>query len=158
MKEIIIPSREKLFTVVDDELYEKINSLRWWLHSKGYAVCLINGKRWYMHRYVMHLLNIDIPLGLEIDHINGFKLDNRKENLRICTRSSNSMNTGSRKNNKSSKYKGVSYWCHGRKKPWRAKLNNKYLGYYYTEVEAASAYNKYAKEKYGDYAYLNVIF
>ena len=57
-----------------------------------------------MHRVVMNT-----PKGMDTDHINGDKLDNRKCNLRVCTRSQNKVSGSlNRKDNKSGT-KGVHY-------------------------------------------------
>lgn len=62
--------------------------------------------------------------------------------------------------NSSSKYKGVFYSNEiERNKRWRSIINKDYetyfIGYFLTEVEAANAYDKKAKELYGDDASLN---
>lgn len=49
-----------------------------------------------LHRGVWMWHHGEIPAGLDIDHINLDKTDNRIENLRLCTRSQNMANTGSR--------------------------------------------------------------
>jgi len=58
----------------------------------------------------MHREILNAPPALVVDHINHNGLDNRKKNLRLCTVAQNSMNQRpSRRKNKSSKYKGVSF-------------------------------------------------
>lgn len=90
----------------------------------------------------------------EVDHINKNKLDNRIENLRLCTPTENNMNRGISKNNTSG-YKGVRQI--GEK--WEARIGYKYrlisIGRYRTSEEAAIAYDRKAKELFGDFAYLN---
>ena len=100
---------------------------------------------------------------MQVDHINGNTLDNRKENLRLCTNQQNAMHRGKTKNNKSG-YKGVRYMkkkkgmINEHSKPWQAQiyLNQKqiYLGCYKTPEEAARAYDKKAIELFGEYATL----
>ena len=105
----------------------------------------------YIHRLIM-----DAPKGMDVDHINGNPLDNRKSNLRICTHTENNRNRGANKNNTSG-YKGA-YW-HKQNKKWRAQIvrNNKaiHIGLYESKEEAARAYDKKAKELHGEFAYLN---
>ena len=92
-----------------------------------------------------------------VDHIDGDPTNNRRSNLRNCTQHQNSMNSRKRKNDASSKYKGVS-WDKGRKK-WRAYINlmrkQLFLGRFDNELEAARAYNDKAVELYGEFAHLN---
>jgi hypothetical protein len=57
-----------------------------------------------------------------------------------------------KRNNASSKYKGVS-WDDSRKQ-WRASIPI-FLGRFDSEIEAAKAYDKKAKELYGEFALLN---
>jgi len=97
--------------------------------------------------------------GIEIDHINHNPMDNRKENLRVCTRQENVRNRRKRADSRQ-KYKGITLALPNcLLRPWRAiaKLNGKRisLGYYATEEEAASAYNAYASKVFGQFACVN---
>lgn len=121
-----------------------------------------------LHRWILGEENI--PEGLQIDHINGNPLDNRKKNLRVCTMMQNMVNRSSI--HPESKYNGVCY-NNGKKRrastgsrrcisrPWRAtitleagkgKVN---LGTFATEEEAALAWDKVAYEHFGEFAKLN---
>ena len=104
------------------------------------------------------------PKGMDIDHIDGNSLNNRKENLRICTRSQNCSNKKVRRDSRSG-YKGV-YIKKGGKRflayigdpntPATRKRQIR-LGLYDTAEEAALVYNKAALEMYGEFAVLNEI-
>lgn len=74
---------------VDDEDYSLLSKYSWRLHNRGYAITNSGKKRLLMHRIVLKAKK-----GQEIDHINRNKLDNRKSNLRFCTRSENMLNRG----------------------------------------------------------------
>jgi len=91
-----------------------------------------------------------------VDHKNGNGLDNQKNNLRNCTNQQNHMNRRPKKNC-TSKFKGV---CRFKKDlKWTAviKFNRKqiYIGIFGNEEDAAKAYDKKAKELFGEFAYLN---
>lgn len=147
-----IPVGDK-FAFVDDEDFELLNSYSWWLHD-GYARSNTYGS------YVrMHNLLKKCSKGLELDHINGNRLDNRKSNLRECTRSQNCQNRIARPNT-SSQYKGVSLVRKLGK--WKAEIcppnnnrRNLYLGLFTDEETAARAYDQKAVELFGEFAKLN---
>lgn len=104
----------------------------------------------------MHAVIMKTPWGCGVDHINGNTLDNRRENLRICTNSQNVCNKGNYKNS-ISKYKGV---C-PRKDKWLTQIQRNgikmYIGLYETEEMAAHQYNLAALDLHGEFARLNEI-
>jgi hypothetical protein len=158
MKKIPIKYKNIIYyALVDDEDYNKLSKYKWH-YERGYArrSQYIGGGR--KNTKIKHIRMHQDILGKaeHIDHINHNGLDNRKENLRKCTRSQNFANRKKYANNKSG-YKGVSK--HGDK--WQADIQingkGKYLGIFKTKEEAAIAYNTAAKSLFGKFAYLNVI-
>jgi hypothetical protein len=138
-----IPLRKGGFSLVDDEDYAELSQYTWCIDAYGYAVAntqMIKGEftSLRLHRVVMNA-----PTGLEVDHINGNRLDNRKQNLRLCTKAENGRNRPANRNNTSG-YKGVTFKKGNTKKPWCAqiKVNKKriYLGSFETPQ---AAYEKY---------------
>lgn len=147
-----IPLTQGKFAIVSTDDYEHLMQWKWCVHSNGYACRRSsNNEIMLMHRFIMQT-----PSGMDTDHINGDKLDNRKLNLRICTRSQNNRNQKPQIG-KTSKYKGV-YWYKNEQK-WiaRIKKNKKdiYCGRFKTEIEAARAYNEAAITAFGEFARLN---
>ena len=98
------------YALVDDEDYDRVVKAigrgKWyaWSHAGTTSVYAINGSR----NIAMHRVVVDAPKGMDVDHINGDGLDNRKQNLRICTRSENSRNKKVRCDSQSG-FKGVYY-------------------------------------------------
>ncbi len=78
-----------LEATIDAADYPKVAELGAWAPSgKGYASARVQGrKRIYLHRLIL-----DAPDGIEVDHINGDHLDNRRSNLRFVTHSQNMQN------------------------------------------------------------------
>ena len=135
----------------DLEDYDLIKDYRW-SKNNGYIVCykVKNGKRYrvHLHRLVMGLDNKDERV---VDHINLKRNDNRKENLRMCTRSQNQCNTRSR----GKYYKGVSY--RKKEQTYRVVITiNKhtyYIGDYKTLDDAIKARQEAEKIYHGEFAY-----
>jgi len=137
----------------------KILPHKWCALHKGncwYAVTstLAAPHKWTHLR--MHRIILDAPDNKYVDHINRDGLDNRQCNLRLATNAQNIANQAARPG-LSSRYKGVhrvKRKCRLRR-PWRAYCSTKKLGYFATEREAALAYNRAAKKKWGEFALLN---
>ena len=119
---------------------------------------------YYLHNEVWErMMGTALPEGFLVDHINKDKLDCRRSNLRLATRMDNEANKRKRRTqaggSPSSQYKGVSKVKDGRKKCWRGTLTHEkrqiHLGSYFTEREAAEAYNVAAREYFGEFAHLN---
>ena len=97
---------------------------------------------------------------VEVDHINGDTKDNRRENLRLVSRSQNCQNTRHRHPNKrTSRFKGVTF-C-GETKKWRASISDgkKYrqLGRFKTEIEAAYHYDQASLQYKGEFGFRNFL-
>lgn len=159
MKKIPLSGKkgEGLFAIVDDEDFEELSKYNWYLTSVGYAA---RGK-WNKDKersdvLLMHRQLMSFPTGKLVDHINMEKLDNRKCNLRIATKSENMRNSPKRSSNTSG-YKGVVFVKHIKK--WKAEITlnykNTHIGVYQTREEAAKAYDAKAVELFGEYAQLN---
>jgi len=162
MKKIDIstPKYPNAFALVDDSDFDKLTKQ---IPYKWYARKESSGNVYAVrHSYIksrsirMHVAIMGHVTGKEIDHRNGNTLDNRRCNLRHCTRAENQRNRGAQKNNTSG-YKGVS-WYKGHNR-WRVQIKHNgkkiHLGYFTCIVKAASAYDKAALELHGEFAKLN---
>lgn len=153
MKEI--PLTQGKVALVDDEDFARLSQFRW--HNQcGYAAR--NEKTERGRRTIfMHRLVVSVPKGMETDHINGNRADNRKCNLRICTHRQNIANYTALNSKNKSGYKGV-YWDEEVRK-WRACIRPdniaKHLGYFSSPEEAARAYDNAAKNVFGEFAATN---
>lgn len=119
----------------------------------GYVRTIIKRKKYQAHRLIYIYHNGDIPNGMQIDHINQIKDDNKIENLRLATISQNNSNRPKHKNNTSG-FKGVC-WNKQHKK-WIAhiKYNNKkiHLGCSDTPEGAYELYKQAASKYQGEFA------
>lgn len=133
---------------LDDIVY--IKSTRWGMGTNGYSSGKVKNKRIFLHRFILKAKD-----GQIIDHKNGNVLDNRRENLRFCTRSENRRNAKS--SGGKSKFKGVTYDL--KKKLFRARIcvnrKRKGLGRFKNELDAARAYDRAAKKFHLEFARTN---
>lgn len=154
MKEILLANGRGV-ALVDDEDAPLVADHRWWRKGRGreaYAYTSVpenGGLRWLL----MHRVILNAPAAMQVDHINGDGLDNRRANLRLCTFAENRRN--SRALGGHSRFKGVSRkngkWC----AQIRVAERQVHLGYFRVEAAAAAAYDAAAREHFGEFARLN---
>lgn len=152
---VMIPLTRGLFAVVDAADAPGLLRFKWQATASGTthyarrAVPQPGGPARYlqMHRQIM-----DVPESMEVDHRDGDGLNNRRENLRVCTHQQNMANQGKRRHNTSG-YRGV---CRLKgTRAWVANLAGRYLGCYETAELAARAVDTAARRQHGEYARLN---
>jgi HNH endonuclease len=152
-----IPLTRGYVALVDDDDFKFVSQFSWHVYigkSGIYAMAWtrrVNGVRLKVR---MHKAILPFP---EIDHRDGDGLNNQKHNLRACTRQQNIQNTKARSGTLSP-YKGVILERKNGK--WRASIMPANgirisLGAYFTQEEAARAYDTAAKEHFGEFARLN---
>lgn len=150
----LIPLTQGKFAKVDDEDFEWLSQWKWYF-TGYYAAREERGKDGKQRAIRMHRVIADTPPELEVDHINGDKLDNRRVNLRNCVHYQNNFHQGMKKHNTSG-YKGI---IQINSEKWVAKINVKgkqiYLGSYDDPKDAAKAYDIGAKQYHGEFASLN---
>jgi hypothetical protein len=82
----IIKTNKGIEVIIDDHLFEELSKLKWYQIKTGYVYSTkrVDGKQknTYIHRLITNA-----PKGMEVNHINGNKLDNRLENLELLTKS-----------------------------------------------------------------------
>ena len=149
MKEITLT--RGMVALVDDEDYERLSAYRWCaLKSEHTFYAVRNVGR--SEKVLMHRELLAAPRGMEVDHISGDGLDNRRCNIRIATSRQNKHNQGIRRSNKSG-YKGVHLNRNGR---WRARMRipggHLHLGYFDTAELANAAYCAAARKYQGEFA------
>jgi hypothetical protein len=137
-------------TVVSREDADIVAESSWYQTSHGRVRGGKDDK--YLHRIIAKRMGISG----EVDHINGNPLDNRRSNIRGCTRTQNLANVPKHESRGgTSRFKGVSR--KGNKWVAQIKVANKkqHLGYFDDEREAALAYDAAAREAFAGFAKLN---
>jgi len=124
-----------------------VDSYSWSIDGRGYAIATIEGKIKKLHRMIM-----GEPEGMEVDHINGNKLDNRRENLRAVTKNQNQWNRATNVNSTSG-FRGIG-WVKSASK-WRVRIqvdgNQISLGRYFDLADAIDVRIKAEIKYFGEY-------
>ena len=156
---ILIPLTQGKFAIIDACDAERVLGHRWHaVKIKRTFYAAIKGMNGAGKKapLLMHRLILPPPPGLQVDHIDGNGLDNRRRNLRLATNTQNQQNCKAHRDNASG-LKGVSWVKQQRK--WAARLTmggkEKRLGRFDTKEEAAAAYDRAALELFGEFARTN---
>lgn len=166
MKQIKLTKDE--CAIVDDEDYPYLSNFKWHLSNdkSGYRYA---GTGLYLENQTitvpMHYFLTKRTLGKCVVFKNKNSLDNRKENLIICSVSESKHQNRKykmRSDNRtglSSKHKGLTW--NKKNKKWQVSImkgrKRYYIGLFSDEVNGARAFNKRARELYGKYAYQNKV-
>lgn len=109
-----------------------------WYDGGGYAHTAVSGRVVKMHRMIT-----EAPAGLDVDHINGDKRDNRRTNLRVVTHAQNMQNI--RKSNNRTGYRGVTK-VGGKRHCYSSSIQQNgsrvYIGCFASAELAAKAYDE----------------
>ena len=134
--------------LIDYEDYERIKDYRWFMDKNGYARATIGGRSEQLHRIIMNC-----PKDMIVDHINRDPSDNRKQNLRICTQSENTMNLSIKSNNTSG-VTGVSFDKKSSKWSVRIKVGEKRLnlGFFDNFEEAVKVRTEAELKYFGEFS------
>jgi hypothetical protein len=138
---LLIPLRNRRSEIVAvalvDDCDRHLTKLRWHLCGEYARHTYSATSRIYLHHAIMPCED-----GLEVDHKNGDKLDNRRKNLRRVTKLQQRQNLPSyQTQGRTSQFRGVS-WDSVRQK-WRAKVKKDgktvFFARFDSEVDAAAA-------------------
>lgn len=144
--EIFSKVHGRLECKVSKEDFPNVKNIRWGVSGKIphlYVFGYSEGKFYSLSRFIMGCYTL-----LKVDHINHDTLDNRKENLRICTHSENLRNQ--RRNGN----KGISY--SNKTKTYRVRITvdniTICIGNYSVEEDAIKAYGYASKFFHGEFS------
>jgi hypothetical protein len=151
MAEIVVGGQKVVFDDADQSI---VSEYQWHIHRTKTVLYLrgyIKGKRaaglFYLHRILT-----SAQCGMDVDHANGNGLDNRRANLRVCSRTENNANR--RVVMSATGIKGVHFETSTGK--WRAEIHfhgiRHRLGRFSSADRAAAAYAQKAKELFGEFA------
>lgn len=149
----LIPLTMGRFALVDADMFDALSNCKWqYQPAGGYAMrSITNGQK--VRAKLMHRVILETPRGLFSDHVNRIRLDNRRCNLRICTRVENARN---RLSSNATGFKGVKLDTRRKTPRYEAaiKADGKryHLGSFSTAEDAHAAYVSAARLHHGEFA------
>jgi len=148
-------NNKKAEAIIDVEDYDRCSQYKWTGYVSRYTMAVASNSVGQLSNFIMNFTPTPMQV---VDHIDGDGLNNRKENLQICSTQQNQLKKRMQKNNTSG-YRGVTWYENYNK--WLSQIyydnQRHHLGYFLTKEEAALAYNKKAEELFGKFAVLNKI-
>lgn len=159
---MILVFENKLSFIVDDD-FPSLSAGALLACELAWTPTLKKRRYWYLRAYIdsaevwLHRLVAGASGRVFVDHINGNTLDNRRENLRLCSNQQNQWNSRRRSDNTTG-FKGV---CDSRRvaNPFAARIKvqgkTRFLGMFPTAISAAKAYDAAAIEAFGEFANVN---
>ncbi len=144
--------------ILVDDIDEDQRAFNWHRSTKGYAVRWDKDRK--LHGTLLHKVILERIIGRTLhpkevtDHINHDRMDNRRSNLRVCSRGQNMLNNSPFAK---SGYKGVYASGKGFVARITSKGKSTYLGYFTDDKLAAQAYNEAASLIHGEFAFMNKI-
>lgn len=156
-----IPLTQGKSALVDDVDYDFLNQYKWYVLKEDYTYYAgrkVTISPCKQELIIMHRIILNAPNGIEIDHINGDGLDNRRSNLRLCTRSQNVRCQQLNRQNTTG-FKGVTLLKRNVQKPYYAQIcvdrKRICLSCHGTAKAAARAYDLAALKYHGEFALTN---
>lgn len=159
----IIPLTQGYSAFVSDCDYKRLSQFSWRLqrdmHRMRYAIRTFINSDGLVTTISMHRDIMQVSRYMQVDHRDGNSLNNCRYNLRVCTHAQNSQHSRKCRKPTTSRYKGVCRCKGSRKWVGSIRTNNRtiHLGSFFSEEEAALAYNRAATKLFGKFAGLNVI-
>lgn len=163
-----VPLTQGKYAIIDSKYATEVGKYNWCAFHQGknltrwYAMRNLPGKKkrkgngsQRLHQFIMEIEHPNLVD--EIDHIDHNGLNNKLENLRVCTRTANNANRRKTPHKNSSMYKGVCYIKNLNR--WRAYIDvfrkRKYIGDFDNEIDAARAYDAAATIAFKEFSYIN---
>lgn len=144
---------ESGFALVDEQDVAQLEVFWWRVDTNGYAYRNEGTAGKNLRHVLMHREILRVSQGVQVDHINRNRLDNRRVNLRAADAGQQADNAGLRKDNTTG-YKGVVTTRSGR---WGAQLQHRgksyWVGTYDTAEEASEAHASTLYALKGEFAH-----
>lgn len=145
-----IPLTQGKFALVDDADFERVNQHKWYAHNQRGC--------WYAARHTrlpdkpgviyLHRAILDPARGLDVNHKNGDGLDDRRENIEVCTRAQNLRSYKRKTPGATSEFRGVCWDAN--RELWMAQIKYRgkkpYIGRFSNPEDAAKAYDAKARK------------